>query len=227
VGKAKLHISNWLRLRTARRLDASREMGEVANSVVLNFREEEENEPRQHVVTGGALIPPANYGVVEEGLYRSAVPNELNFPFLEQLQIKTILHVSPEDRSDKLQSFVEDQDINVVELGQERDPLEPVSPEAVQEAMNYILDPSSYPVYVMCSQGRYRTGTVIGCLRKLQGWCLASVFEEYRRHAERDRVRLSTELFIELFDTDLVHIPENPPPWYQRAASYRFQLPPE
>lgn len=35
----------------------------------------------------------------------------------------------------------------------------------------------------MCNQGRHRTGTVIGCLRKLQRWNLASIFEEYRRHA--------------------------------------------
>jgi tyrosine-protein phosphatase OCA1 len=195
-------------------------MGEVAEHVVQTFREEDDTEPRQYVVTGGALIPPANYGVVEEGLYRSALPNELNFPFLEQLQIKTILHMSTEELSEQLRSFVDDQGINVVELGQEGNALEPVSPDAVQGAMKYILDPGSYPVYVMCSQGRYRTGTVIGCLRKLQGWCLASVFEEYRRHAERDRVRISTELFIELFDTDLVRIPENSPAWYNRAASY-------
>jgi tyrosine-protein phosphatase OCA1 len=194
-------------------------MGEVAEHVTQTFWEEDDSEPRQYVVTGGALIPPANYGVVEEGLYRSALPNELNFPFLEQLQIKTILHMSTEELSEQLRSFVDDQGIDVVELGQEGNALEPVSPDAVQGAMKNILDPSSYPVYVMCSQGRYRTGTVIGCLRKLQGWCLASVFEEYRRHAERDRVRISTELFIELFDTDLVRIPENPPAWYNRAAS--------
>lgn len=35
----------------------------------------------------------------------------------------------------------------------------------------------------MCNLGRHRTGTVIGCLRKLQRWNLASIFEEYRRHA--------------------------------------------
>jgi tyrosine-protein phosphatase OCA1 len=82
-------------------------------------------------------------------------------------------------------------------------------------------------------------GTVIGCMRKLQRWNLTSIFEEYRRHAgskarslthisisTRDaltrptlwggghlQVRLLNEQFIELFDTDLVGIPENPPKW--------------
>lgn len=186
-------------------LDASSDLGD------------DDDDPIQYVVTGGALIPPVNYGVVEEGLYRSGLPNELNFPFLEQLQIRTLLHMSTEQMSEQLMNFFEDQNINVIELGRAGTPLEPVSADAVLSAIGYILDPSRYPVYVMCSQGRYRTGTVIGCLRKLQRWSLASVFEEYRRHAERDRVRLSTELFIELFDTDLVSVPENPTPFLQRV----------
>lgn len=167
----------------------------------------------QFVVTGGALIPPANYGAVEEGLYRSGMPVEINFPFLETLHLRTLLHMSTEELSVPLQRFLEDQNINVIKLGQAGKALEPVSSDAVLSAMSYILNPDYAPLYVMCSQGRYRTGTVIGCLRKLQRWSLASVFEEYRRHAERDKVRISTELFIELFDTDLVRIPQNFPAW--------------
>lgn len=167
----------------------------------------------QFVVTGGALIPPANYGAVEEGLYRSGMPVEINFPFLETLHLRTLLHMSTEELSVPLQRFLEDQNINVVKLGEAGKALEPVSSDAVLSAMSYILNPDFAPLYVMCSQGRYRTGTVIGCLRKLQRWSLASVFEEYRRHAERDKVRISTELFIELFDTDLVRIPQSCPTW--------------
>ncbi|ESR41824.1 hypothetical protein CICLE_v100128101mg, partial [Citrus x clementina] len=29
----------------------------------------------------------------------------------------------------------------------------------------------------------HRTGCLVGCLRKLQNWCLSSVFEEYRHFA--------------------------------------------
>ena len=31
--------------------------------------------------------------------------------------------------------------------------------------------------------GRHRSGTVVGCYRKLQRWALSSIFEEYRRYA--------------------------------------------
>lgn len=66
-----------------------------------------------------------------------------------------------------------------------------------------MLDPSNYPLIVMCNQGRHRTGTVVGCFRKLQSWNLTSIFEEYRRFAG-PKVRILSEQFIELFDVELV-----------------------
>ena len=68
------------------------------------------------------------------------------------------------------------------------------------EALRSILDPQCRPLLVCCNLGRHHTGmracvpartahaapgTVIGCLRKVQGWCLTSIFEEYRRYAGR------------------------------------------
>lgn len=58
-------------------------------------------------------------------------------------------------------------------------------------------------------------GAVVGCLRKIQQWHLSSIFEEYRRFAG-SKVRLQNEQFIELFDTDLVTIPANPPSWLRK-----------
>jgi tyrosine-protein phosphatase OCA1 len=45
---------------------------------------------------------PKNFGLVEEDLYRSGQPNELNFPFLDKLGLKTIIVVSPEEPSSRL-----------------------------------------------------------------------------------------------------------------------------
>lgn len=52
----------------------------------------------------------------------------------------------------------------------------------------------------------------MGCLRKLQRWTISSIFEEYRRYAG-SKVRQMNEQFIELFDIDLVHVPQNGPKW--------------
>lgn len=46
---------------------------------------------------------------------------------------------------------------------------------------------------------QHRTGCLVGCLRKLQNWCLSSVFEEYQRFAGA-KSRTTDLTFIELFD---------------------------
>lgn len=100
---------------------------------------------------------------------------------------------------------MEDQEIDFENLGASSDvnAWEPMSEEVVLEALRFILNPKKYPLIVMCNMGRHRTGTVVGCFRKLQCWNIASIFEEYRRYAGT-KVRVMNEQFIELFDTDMV-----------------------
>ncbi|BAM81328.1 hypothetical protein, conserved [Cyanidioschyzon merolae strain 10D] len=162
----------------------------------------------------GSFIPPINFSWVEEDLYRSGVPNELNYPFLEKLNLRKVLYLSPDELPPQFLNFLDDHDIELVPVGWDSDqtPWMPISEEVVLAALDVILDTENYPLHVMCNLGRHRTGTVIGCLRKLQQWNLTSVLEEYRRYVG-GKVRLLNEQFIELFDVDLVRIPENPPAW--------------
>ena len=60
---------------------------------------------------------------------------------------------------------------------------DPITEEIVLQALHLLVQPSTYPCLVMCNLGRHRTGTVIGCLRKLQHWNLSAILEEYRRVA--------------------------------------------
>lgn len=48
------------------------------------------------------LFPPLNFGTVEENIYRSAIPTELNFQFLQTLNLKTVLILSPEAVDERL-----------------------------------------------------------------------------------------------------------------------------
>lgn len=169
-----------------------------------------------YVVVGGCLIPPTNFGLIEADMYRSGMVNELNLTFLEQLRLRTIVYLSYEEPSDKLADFIDDQGIQLEQFWDDPadlTPWAPMSEHVVLSAMQVLLDVTVHPVLVMCSHGRHRTGTVIGCLRKLQGWSLSAIFEEYDRHAD-GRIRLANEQFIELFDTDLINVPaENRPRW--------------
>lgn len=69
---------------------------------------------------------------------------------------------------------------------------DPITEDTVLRALHLLVQPSTYPALVMCNLGRHRTGTVIGCLRKLQKWCLSAILEEYRRYAGQ-KVRVMNE----------------------------------
>ncbi|GAA6021903.1 hypothetical protein JCM11491_004787 [Sporobolomyces phaffii] len=158
------------------------------------------------------LIPPPNFGTVEENLYRSGQPSELSFAFIEELHLKTVIWLAPEDPNDNFQQFLEDHSIRLFHLGAEdyAATYDPLSDETVLQALDLVLNPHNSPTMIMCAQGRHRTGTCVGCLRKLQHWNLTSILEEYRRFAG-PKVRVLNEQFIELFDLDLVSVPPPPP----------------
>ncbi|XP_047337164.1 tyrosine-protein phosphatase DSP1-like [Impatiens glandulifera] len=69
----------------------------------------------------------------------------------------------------------------------------------IREALKVLLDVNNHPVLIHCNRGKHRTGCLVGCLRKLQQWCLSSVFDEYQRFAAA-KARVSDQRFIELFD---------------------------
>ena len=132
--------------------------------------------------------------------------------------MRQIIYLAPDPPSPQLESFCEEQEIELKILGvnegleRRRKTYNPLSEETVLAAFDILLNPANYPCYLTCHLGRDRTGAVVGCLRKLQRWHLSSIFEEYRRYAG-SKVRLQNEQFIELFDTDLVDIPQNRPKW--------------
>lgn len=77
----------------------------------------------------------------------------------------------------------------------------------IREVLKVILDVRNRPVLIHCKRGKHRTGCVVGCFRKLQKWCLSSVFDEYQRFAAA-KARVSDQRFIELFDiSGLKHLP--------------------
>ncbi|KAL2931220.1 Tyrosine-protein phosphatase DSP1, partial [Bienertia sinuspersici] len=55
--------------------------------------------------------------------------------------------------------------------------------DRIREALKAVLDPGNHPVLIHCKSGKHRTGCLVGCLRKLQKWCLLSIFDEYQRFA--------------------------------------------
>ncbi|KAK6454580.1 protein tyrosine/serine phosphatase [Scheffersomyces xylosifermentans] len=176
------------------------------------------------------IIPPLNFCPVERQLYRSGQPSIINQSFLKELNLKTILWLASEEPQDDFLEFCNDFGINIEFVGIINEfnnyenystnqgiivnPWDALNERTIKKALELIVDRANYPLLVCCGMGRHRTGTVIGCLRRLQGWNLASVSEEYRRFTGARGGRIMVELLIESFDIDSIEIdPAKAPDW--------------
>ncbi|THU52242.1 hypothetical protein C4D60_Mb10t01920 [Musa balbisiana] len=81
-----------------------------------------------------------------------------------------------------------------------KEPYDNIPEDKIREALRVVLDARNHPLLIHCNRGKHRTGCVVGCLRKLQRWCLSSVFDEYQQFAAA-KARVSDQRLIELFDT--------------------------
>lgn len=146
------------------------------------------------------LVPPTNFTLVTKGIYRGSYPNFRNFPFLKHLGIKSILFLCPEEYSPTNKEFLDKNGMQLlnVQMDGNHEPFKVIPPELIDKALSYITDVRNHPIYIHCNKGKHRTGTVIGCLRKLQSWTLTSIFEEYRRYAGI-KYRAIDQQYIELY----------------------------
>lgn len=172
------------------------------------------------------IVPPLNFCPVERYLYRSGQPSPVNFPFLLDLNLKTIIWLANEEPQDTLLEFC---DSNGIELqfaainpdgGEDDNPWDGLTEHSIINALETIVNKENYPLLVCCGMGRHRTGTVIGCLRRIMDWNLASVSEEYRRFTGSRGGRILVELLIEAFDTNLVNIDRSKAPRWLSTAMH-------
>eukprot|EP00899_Mesostigma_viride_P008065 jgi/Mesvir1/1725/Mv21178-RA.3 len=128
------------------------------------------------------LSVPEYFGNVEPDVYRSNALHSHNFTFVRTLGLRTVVYLSPEVPIRQVTQFFEECGTKFINLGiQQWKPFvtwRPISEELVKEGLEIILDATSHPVMAMCSSGIHQTGTLVGCLRKLQRWNLTSIIEE-------------------------------------------------
>ncbi|XP_062084154.1 tyrosine-protein phosphatase DSP3-like [Humulus lupulus] len=147
------------------------------------------------------LVPPVNFSMVEDGIYRSGLPQPSNFRFLKTLNLRCIIYLCPEPYPEENLKFLEANNIRLFQFGIEgkTEPTVSLLKDAIMDALKILVDVRNHPVLIHCKRGKHRTGCLVGCLRKLQNWCLASVFEEYQRFAGV-KSRETDKKFIESFE---------------------------
>ncbi|KAG7555478.1 Protein-tyrosine phosphatase-like [Arabidopsis suecica] len=69
----------------------------------------------------------------------------------------------------------------------------------INSSVFLLTDVRNHPILIHCKRGKHRTGCLVGCLRKVQNWCLLSVLEEYQKCAGL-KWRQRDLRFIEDFD---------------------------
>eukprot|EP00252_Welwitschia_mirabilis_P011307 TRINITY_DN25434_c0_g1_i1.p1 TRINITY_DN25434_c0_g1~~TRINITY_DN25434_c0_g1_i1.p1 ORF type:complete len:200 (-),score=30.19 TRINITY_DN25434_c0_g1_i1:295-894(-) len=149
----------------------------------------------------GKFVPPLNFSIVENGIYRSGFPSSINFPFLETLGLRSIIYLCPEAYPEANKDFLRKNNIQLFQFGIDghKEPFVNIPENTIREALKVLLEPRNHPVLIHCKRGKHRTGCLVGCFRKVQNWCLSSVFDEYQRFAG-EKCRVSDQRFIELFD---------------------------
>ncbi|KAH0876629.1 hypothetical protein HID58_064023 [Brassica napus] len=197
------------------------------------------------------LIPPLNFSMVDNGIFRSGFPDPANFSFLQTLGLRSIIYLCPEPYPESNVQFLKSNGITLFQFGIEgnkRDnfdhdmkplsliflallgffhlidsyfngplclfrvvvvvePFVIIPDQKIRKALNVLLDEKNHPVLIHCKRGKHRTGCLVGCLRKLQKWCLTSIFDEYQRFAAA-KARVSDQRFMEIFDvSSFSHVP--------------------
>ena len=154
----------------------------------------------------GLLAPPLNFAAVGPGVYRSGFPTRHNLTFLQTLGIRTLLRIEDCAYPPDLKEWIDSSGIQVVDcmLIPNQEPFLTMDHSVVAAALRTVLDSQQHPVLIHSLRGQQRTGVLVACLRRLQRWSLAAIFDEYRRYAGVSSSLLDLQ-YIELFDLSLIH----------------------
>lgn len=209
---------------------ASSDGGGSASTGSFNLAAAHAKGQAPHTITEVELLePPVNFAMIEDGLYRSGLPTARSFGFVRRLQLRTILILSYEKPNPALLTFLRREGVQVVHIDMYNKQKQtsvngmwkPLSEQVIKETIELILNLSFYPILVVDTNGIYHVGIIIGCLRRMQRWNLNSIINEYRSFLNNNlknnkyiTSRYINEQFIELFDTDLINIPDHIPPWF-------------
>jgi len=177
------------------------------------------------MVEGEAFVMPAHFGIVEPGVYRSAFPAPDSYPFLERLQLKTIVNFLSR-LPIEYDRFIRSREIGYHHLTVKgnKEHCEEMSRHKVNKAIGLMLDTRAHPLLMHCRSGKHRTGAVVGCVRMLQGAPLDAACAEYVQYCQHKQRDVDKQ-FIERFDPRKFRAVAPPaehlPPWLPRDCFER------
>lgn len=156
---------------------------------------------QSHPPTPDGSGRPTNFQIIAPGLYRSSYPLFAHFDKLEDLCLKTIVTLVPEELSFAYGNFISSHGITHyhIPILANKDPEVFTDADTVKKVLELMLDPNNYPMLIHCNKGKHRTGCVTACFRKVCGWTDEAVIEEYVRYST-PKDRELDKIFITRFD---------------------------
>ncbi|KAI8900020.1 protein-tyrosine phosphatase [Globomyces pollinis-pini] len=160
------------------------------------------------------LVPPLNFDMVAPGVYRSGYPNKKNFEFLKKLNLTSIMYICEDDYSQENLDYLNLNGIKIhhIKISGNKEPFVEIDQNQIAQALVTVLDERNLPILIHCNKGKHRVGCLIGCLRKLQRWSMASIFDEYRRFSG-NKLRIADQEFIEIFNAQVCFDSHFVPKW--------------
>lgn len=151
--------------------------------------------------------PPMNFSKVSDGLYRSGYPQAQDYPFMQGLNLKTIVTLVDKELPEGYQEFIQDNHITHRVFDMAGTKKEEISVELMRSIQEVVSNDENYPLLIHCNHGKHRTGCVVGVLRKSHQWDMKRVIDEYTRFAA-PKVR-ETDLKY-LTDFKVTNLPSRP-----------------
>ncbi|KAK0704882.1 tyrosine phosphatase family-domain-containing protein [Lasiosphaeris hirsuta] len=126
---------------------------------------------------------PNNFGVVVPGVYRSSFPQAGDYSFVEALKLKTVVTLVRKDFPQGYETFISKNGIRHYVFDMKGTKKAEIPIKTMKSILRLVLDRQNHPLLIHCNHGRHRTGCVVAVVRKVSGWNLGSILEEYRNYA--------------------------------------------
>jgi tyrosine-protein phosphatase SIW14 len=155
----------------------------------------------ENATDGREFVVPENFSMVEKGVYRSSFPRTRNIAFMKHLRLKSVVSLVPEDYPAGMLEFYNSTGIKLLShgLGGNKWPFKEIDYNDLISTMRDVLNEANRPLLIHCNKGKHRTGSVVGCLRKIRGWALSAIFNEYLLYAS-PKTRFEDQQMIEIFE---------------------------
>lgn len=122
-----------------------------------------------------------NFARVSDGIWRGAVPSTEALEHMSKSGIKTVIDL----RMTGIGTIKESATSQRLGMKYIHIPMGFTAPnnDQVSQFLKIVTTPADLPVFVHCTQGADRTGTLVGIYRRLvQGWTFDRTYEEMKTH---------------------------------------------